>query len=363
VRTEVGQTQMLFQTRYAEEGHEDTVPREMWIEIRGGSNLALRDVIGGCANAAAALLPLIAVANNAWIGDAEPKLAFDATPGLTEHPHFQSFVREEVGTFPPIRRVVDPRATLRFMEAVHTSDAQERVHRAAVHYALALGHWKAGHETLAQAHLFIGMEALTPIVVEREAAKRGIGKDALASELGITENRAAVRRILLEAELRRSILFQGDDEAATKAQRARNGFFHGFLAFPKVHELSADTRDRTARYLRAAIFDVGDVDAETRAVLEQPPYDQPHRSWLARYIWGRVIGEVDEVAAPDQAYPMLRWTSHLKEWTKNPDGDTYSASPEESMTVVIGPNASYQRERFEIWGSRGVESSEAPPAD
>jgi hypothetical protein len=363
VRTEAGQTQMAFQTRYADEGHESTVPREMWVEVRGSSDRDLPEVIGVYANAAAGLLPLVAVANNAWIGDAEPKIAFDATPGATEHPHFQSFVREERGTFPPIRRVIEPKATIRFMETLETSDDQERLHRAAVHYALALGHWRPGHETLALAHLFMGMEALTPIVVQREAATRGVAVEALASELGIMERRAGLGRTRLEADLRRSILFQGDDDAATKAQKARNAFVHSFLAFPKVRELAADARDRTAGYLRAAIFDLTALDDETRAVLEQPPYDEPHRSWLRRYIWGRVFGKAVDLAAPDQAYPMLRWTSHLKAWSKNAEGDTYSASPEESMTVVIGTNARYQRDRFEVWGPGRVDPGEPSPTD
>jgi hypothetical protein len=154
---------------------------------------------------------------------------------------------------------------------------------------------------MALAHLYIGMEALTPVALRRERERTGLDDDALALKYGIDERRRAARSTKLQAVIRRHVLFQGDDEAASKARQASDGFEHSFLDFTKVRTLAAEVRDRTARYLRTAIFDLCELDPETRSRLEGDPYDKPLRSFVARYMWGTLLGEAEDMAAPDQA--------------------------------------------------------------
>lgn len=111
-------------------------------------------------------------------------------------------------------------------------------------YALALGHWRPGHEILALAHLFIGMEALTPVALRRELSRSRLTEDELARSWGIEERRAGARRTRLAAEVRRRTLFRGDEETATKARKASDGLEHGFLEFARVRKLAADARDK-----------------------------------------------------------------------------------------------------------------------
>jgi hypothetical protein len=352
--TSVGLARLTYLTRHGKEGYESPVPREMWIEVRGEAEGAeLLDVIGAYANAAAQFLPLLSFSANAWVGDAEPKIAFDATPTATERRHFSNFVSEEVGVLPRPGRNVDVAATAALALAVIDHPETDRLRRAIAQYAMALGHWKMGHETMALAHLYIGMEALTPAALRRERDRTSLDNDALAVHYGIEERRQGSRITKLHAAVRRQGLFQGDDEATTKAREASDGFEHGFLDFAKVRTLAAEVRDRAARYLRAAVLDISEVDAAVRATLEAPPYDKPLRSFISRYMWGTLLGEAEDMAAPDQAYPGLKWSSRLKEFRREEDG-TYTVTPEETMTMSFNEALSYRRDRFEIWGPEGV---------
>jgi hypothetical protein len=70
-------------------------------------------------------------------------------------------------------------------------------------------------------------------------------------------------------------------------------------------------------------------------------------------MWGALLGQAEDMAAPDQAYPILKWSSRLKEFRRELDG-TYSVTPEETMTTSFNEALQYRRERYELWGSRGA---------
>jgi hypothetical protein len=159
--TALGPVELIFRTRYANEGFAAAVPREMWIGARGEiqKNVPLIDVVNAYTQAAASLIPTLAVSANAWIGDVEPKIAYEATPGTRSREYFQNFVRETRGTLPPTRRIIDVPATVSLLRAIQSRSEHERIARAVAQYALALGHWLPGQDTMAIAHLFIGMGA------------------------------------------------------------------------------------------------------------------------------------------------------------------------------------------------------------
>lgn len=83
------------------------------------------------------------------------------------------------------------------------------------HYALALSHWLRGQETLALAFLFIGMETLVPVALDRECARLGVTPEALMNAWAIrSDDPPAVRRNKLNGAVRQRLLFRGDTELA-----------------------------------------------------------------------------------------------------------------------------------------------------
>ncbi|MBE2316677.1 hypothetical protein DVA67_011880 [Solirubrobacter sp. CPCC 204708] len=362
VPTDVGPVDIVFRTRYSPEGFEHPVPRELWIDVRGdvADGPALSDVVTAYANAAAGFLPAIATSANAWVGDIEPKIAFEATPALAERSFFQNFVAEPQKTMPSPRRILDAATTVQLLQAVHGHPGRERLLRAIAQYALALSHWMPGRETLAMAHLFIGMEALTTLARDRELKRRDISAEELADQWGVADPRGGKPGYRLDSEVRRRILFAGDNATAKAAQEARNGFSHSFLDFKRVREIAEPIVNVTADYLRAAILDLSELDAKSVETLKSKPYDKPLRSFLTRYVWGTLLGAGEDLAAPDQEYPRLLWRSRLKSVRANPDDpDRLLMQPEDTITPSLADGISFQPTRWEIWGAAASGASVA----
>src|SRR5437870_1039548 len=69
-----------------------------------------------------------------------------------------------------------------------------------------------------------------------------------------------------------------------------------------------------------------DVRDDVGLRLLQQPFDQPQRAWLRRYLRGEFIGSTDDLAAPDQEYPIFHWSSRLRKFRRNVDG-TFDMTP------------------------------------
>jgi hypothetical protein len=209
-----------------------------------------------------------------------------------------------------------------------------------------LRHSTPGNETMAVAHFFIGMEALTPIARRREMDRTGLSADDLAASWDLDQTRK------LDAEVRRRILFRGDDATASKARQASDGLEHSFLDFAKVRELAEEVVAKTARYLREAILDYSDLDETHRATLKSSPFERPLRSYYTRYLWGHIVGEGDVLAEPGQEYPLVTWRSRLKSFARDEnDPDRFAAQPEETMTARIAEGLTFRPRRWEIFGA------------
>ena len=164
VPTSVGPVTITYRTAFFDEGFESTVPREMWIEAAGGeSTTTFVEVITAYTNAAASFIPVIAFCTNAYVGDVEPKIAFDNASGKVTRDFFQSFVPERRPVIPLPGRRVPSESVVAVLKAVQASPQADRLRRAMSQYALALSHWLRGQETLALAFLYIGMETLVPV--------------------------------------------------------------------------------------------------------------------------------------------------------------------------------------------------------
>jgi hypothetical protein len=341
--TAVGPVTITFRTRYSEEGLESPVPREMWIDVRGVSTAPFDDAVTAYAQAGAAFLPLIALVANATVAGPDVKLAFDNSPGRDRREFFQSFVPEKRGQPVPARRV-DVQLALALFEAFKRHPETVRLHRAAESYRGALIDWRPGREPMALAQLYWGVEAVTKPTLMSEMARAGADSaDAFAAKLGIPKRQ-------LDPWIRRNVIFQGDAETYKKAKDASDGLEHGYLPFPQIHTLAADARDRTARYLREAILGLLDLHPTNRDRLISDPFDEPLSEWLARHLRGSLLGKTDDVAAPDQEYPLFMWTSSLKEFRRN-DDDTFTYLPEETFVERLSEHVRFERRSFEVRGA------------
>lgn len=336
-----GPINVVFRTRYGDEGFSVPIPRELWVDARG-SAASLDAAIEAFANAAHGLASVVAMSANAPIDELDVHLAYNNTPGLDEREFFQSFLPDESG-MPRQGRRTNVEATVGLLGALDSHLEAKRLLRAIAQYHLALANWRPGRETLALAHLYMGMEAMTKVVVRHQCKTRRLAEADLAREWGVTGED-------LEAEVRRRILFNGDDRCYKMAKSASDGLEHGFMPFPQVHGLAMQVRDATASYLRSAIVDVAGVEEKARRVLLGPPFDTPLGSWrYSKYIRGRLLGTTDELAEEGQEYPRMHWKTMVKAVSRKPSGD-YNIEFTEEFKASLGEGVSFQPDSFEVWG-------------
>lgn len=213
-----GTLELKFRTRWVDEGFQHKVFRELWIEASGEAP-TLDDAIEEFALKARALVPLLALTANAPVDEPEVHLAFDSSGDSEEHEFFENFLPDAVG-MPRSSRECDPKLFADLVTAIARSSEADRLHRAATQYSVALTHWRPGHQLLAVAHLWMGIEAVTPVALRRELAARSITRDQLLNEWSVEPRK-------LDAEVRRRILFRGDDAAYRAALDAATGLSTG----------------------------------------------------------------------------------------------------------------------------------------
>jgi hypothetical protein len=105
--------------------------------------------------------------------------------------------------------------------------------------------------------------------------------------------------------------------------------------------------------LREAILEFSGIGPATRDTLASAPFDTPLRSHYARYMWGTLVGEGDELAAADQEYPLLDWRSGLKSFEAEEGTDRFSIGYDQTMTLRAAPGIRFQPSRFELWAAAG----------
>src|SRR3712207_4129436 len=71
-------------------------------------------------------------------------------------------------------RRINTDVTLAFIKAVGLSPEGDRVFRAIGQYHMALMHWRLGEESLAMAHLYMGMEALVKAAIRTRCREDGM---------------------------------------------------------------------------------------------------------------------------------------------------------------------------------------------
>jgi hypothetical protein len=347
---EEGAVMLTFRTRQVDKGLGETIPGHLWIDARSLAS-SLEDAVSFFGNAAASVLPVIAFSSNAAIGNMMFELGYDNTVGVSERELMQSMIPEE-GAIVQQSRTVNVEAILGLMALIEAHKEKERIGRSIAQYALALRQWRWGYETLATAHLYMGMEALTKAVIRDQEERAGVSIEELALQLGIdVEALGPCKRLSTEVEagVRRKILFRDDRETYKKAKRASDGFEHGFMPFDEVRDLARNVRNRTAAYLREAILDLVDVKGGLKDVVLSAPFDEPLGRWpVVKYARGYLLGDGERLARGENVYPILSWKSSIESVELNDSGE-YKVDFRENFTAELGKGIKFRLRSFEVW--------------
>lgn len=368
-----------FLTRYEDKGFDTDIPTDIWVEIVGPAS-SIEEAVGKYANVASSLANIIAFANNASIGPLEVELVFDRTVELKEHDYFQCFVPQARSTVFPARNV-DIYATKDLIEAIGQHEKHKRLMTAIMQYSIALSYWRPEERIQILAHLFMGMEALKVVVRKQMCRERGVKEAELAKSFGLKLSEHSIlkrwclkllhldlqqkNRLIssLDNEIRRKILFQGDSECHRKAKKASDAFEHGFLVTDEIRPLAHEVDIQTANYFREALIKYSGISEKSSEILLGAPYDLPRGPLrLQKYVWAKIKGDADKLAAKDQEYPYLMWTTKLENVRIDENGH-YIITPSESWTARLGEGVDLTFNRHEIWDGSTIKKQAIPTMD
>jgi hypothetical protein len=337
----IGPVDVVFGSRWIQKSPTVTIPGDLWVEVVG-SGPSLEASLVPFANAGMALLPVLALSANAAVKDPQVEVAFDSTVGVSERDYFQSYVPGESGIVHFSRRV-RREAVVALLEALGVSAESKRLRRAIGQYRMALDWWRQGLETLALAHLWMAVEALTKAKIRAECGARGLSTpQELAGSLGVP-------LCGLDAAVRATLLLHGDAECYGKAKEASDGFEHGFLEFPTISALAKDVRHRMAAHVRSAILELCGVTGEALATLTGPPYDKPLGYWPpAKYLRARLVGDAPQLAAEGKEYPFLTWEPKTDECSVDAEGNVQLKFSEQ-LTQDVAEGMGFRDIRYEVW--------------
>ena len=338
-QTEMGKVEITYTSRWIQRRPDLTLPGHLWIEVQG-SGRSLEDVIVPLANAGLSMLPIIAVCTNAAIGEPEVELAFENTPGATERDYFQCYVPPETAIIHNAR-LVRVKETVAVIDALAKHPDSERLRRGANQYRLALEAWRLGRESIALAHLWMALEAITKAKIRTELGRRNLAKEKeLADSLDVPLKD-------LDPTVRKALILEGDTDCYRKAKEASDGFEHGFLDFSKIIENAKDVRHRMARYVRKAILEMLDLEQSDLETLEK--LGKPLGYWpIVKYFRGKLISDEDTLAPKGKAYPFLRWKPIIKNLSITQDGK-FNYVLTESLTAELGEGVLFKPQSIEIW--------------
>jgi hypothetical protein len=341
--TDVGPVDVLFKTRLTSVAQfSKPVPMGLVVEVRGMAS-SLGEAIPAFASAAQGITPLLAMMGNSQIDDLAPEIAWEVTPGVNERAFFQQHLVEE-RLLMVARRKLTGDAILRFLQAVATHPDAERIRRTMAQYHQALQNWEPGREILALAHLWMGVEALTPVVLRAELSRLGIDRTALLAQWGVTQKQ-------LDSQVRLRLILKGDQDLYRKAKAASDGFEHGYLRVAEIKANSDAVRKDVANHLRESLLAQLQIDATDRDVFSKPPYDSPGHLRTVKYLRGKLIGTGEQLARANQAYPIMHWTTTFFE-IPNDSPDDVSFKFSETFTPRLAPGIAFRPESLAVWGGQ-----------
>ena len=305
------------------------------------------------ANTPRGLNAIIAFAANADIGLLQPELIFDASPDKDQHEYLQCFVADTPISAIPSRRI-DVEAAQALITAVGNHGEQERLRRVTAQYAQALSVWRPGYEIECLAHLYMAVEAATKVLLREHLIKTQTTEDDLATTWG-------VQKKYLESEVRRRLIFSNDTETYRSAKKVSDGFEHGFSDYDTMRKPAQELIVRCANYLRRAVIGALGLDHSVEERLLNATYAEPRGPVsLVRYLRRTLSGKADQLAAPDQRYPIMNWRWQIKSVRIDAEG-RYSVEPNQVITPRLGAGVQFHPLSLEVWdGSKAIKTG--PPS-
>lgn len=331
------------------------VPLKLCAEGRGPA-AGLSDAAKRFGNAARAGSGILAFVANADVGLLQPELVFDVSPDQDKHDFLQIVQPER-----PLQAVPNRRIEVEAVGAVGVALSAHpeliRLRRAIAQYATALSFWQLGQELQCVAHLYMGVEALTKAMLRQHLLVRGLSEEALIQEWQIEKKQ-------LDSEVRRRLIFLEDQEAYTKAKSVSDGLEHGFSEYDEMQAPAREVVVRTARRLRRAILDMLNLEVQIRERLLGKDFDEPRGPvLLVRYLRGTLSGHADDLAMPDQLYPVMQWRGGIKSVVRDENGK-FSFTTDEGFTAKLGKGVTFTPGTYEVWdGSKISELPTIPVTD
>ncbi|WP_230673135.1 hypothetical protein [Rathayibacter sp. Leaf248] len=170
---------------------------------------------------------------------------------------------------------------------------KERLWRGISSYVTALRNWRIGHEVVAFSFLYMAMEALTRVAREPLFDKFG-GAKGLADEWKID-----IKKV--DPEVRRRILFKGDDELYKSAKTASDSMEHGFGELQDIVDVAERQVVKLAYLVREFIVFQLFGEGARSALLLSDAYNRPLTCVPARAsLIGTLSGNREGIAHPNQ---------------------------------------------------------------
>ena len=293
---------LIFRTRQVDKGVNELIPGDLWIDARGTAN-SVESAVSQFGQSVENITNVISFGTNAAIQDVKFHLAFDNTDGEKEREFIQHLIPDETIEIENGRNV-NIELMQKLIKGIDANPDLERITRAISQYRLALSYWRFGLEALSLAHLYMGVEAITKAVFRKN--KGDFNEEQFAASLGIKNKNRKFRSAQIESEVRKAIIFGGDNETYKRAKAASDGFEHGFMQFEEIVNHSRKVRVDTAKYLRTAIIDLLNIDEISKENLISHPFDVPIGCFPAESsIRGILNGESHNPQKGDFSYPRV----------------------------------------------------------
>lgn len=313
--SQLGPVEITFGTaRTRLDGFENPVRAGLWADARGNAP-TLSEAVEVFANFTRGVAAVLSVAVNAPVGHFTADIAFDNSPGKHDREYFRRSYPPDPQVPSQGRRLDSTLALALFTRWMQKPVKElERWHRAANAYHHALQEWEPGAEIPAMSHLWTVAEALTPIIRRQYMKDESLTQDQLLA-------RWEIELKDLDPEVRRRLIFQGNDACYRTAREARNALLHGYDPLWQVREGSVDVRDLTASYVRRALIGSVELDDATREALLAPTYDRPFHWSVDTFLFGRMLGDVENPARSGDMYPRVDWWLERSELPADAEGD------------------------------------------
>ena len=350
VDTGAGIQRFSVRTRFTDEGHDASVPRELLIvaRVEGDDYDALQSSAGTFASG---LANIVAFATNAAVDPIELYVAVDATPGVMERRFEQQYGPLETG-FVGQGRAIPIAATGRLVQLFH-GPVMNFLSVGVHHYAIALTRWEAGGEVFVLSHLYTAAEAIEKTIAAQESERLGVPLERLHEVLGVPKKAVG-------PHYRRTVIFAGYEGLLKAVKEASDGFEHGSLSVAEVQERAKELAPEVFLVIRKCVLDRLGTPDDLRTELLSDRYRHPLDPSLRRLMDGLLLGARDAINAEGFEYPFLTWESSIAELAFD-DNDDLKAVVNENLRVHIPEGAQFKPGGYRIFGRPPNPDAPEPP--